>query len=124
MPTFLVVLGLIFVLWGIYLGRREPERPPQVDVDLHELDGLLRTGLSTISEALAVLLGSRERPEAPVLVAPVAAAIEPATPDPTAANHEVYALADEGLDTGEIARRLHRHRGEIDLILRLRGLGR
>lgn len=123
MPTLLVILGIVFVMWGIYLGRRETELPPPVDVDLRELDSLLRTGLSTISEALAVLLGSREATAA-ISAPPVAVTVERDSPDPTEANHEVYALSDEGLDTGEIARRLHRHRGEIDLILRLRGLGR
>ncbi|MCS7033983.1 MAG: hypothetical protein NZ561_08300 [Phycisphaerae bacterium] len=33
---------------------------------------------------------------------------------------EVYRLADQGLDAAEIARRLHRPRGEIELILALR----
>lgn len=77
--------------------------------------------------------GSREAvatmaaPDAPGAMAPrppVAALMTPAppapadTPDPRHA--EVYSLSDEGSTPQEIARRLGRHHGEIELILALR----
>ena len=47
------------------------------------------------------------------------AASEPATPDQALAK-SVYALADEGVASSEIARRLDEHTGKIELILALR----
>ena len=45
--------------------------------------------------------------------------IEPTNGEPT--NNEVYALADQGCSAKEIAQRLDRPKGEIELILALRG---
>jgi hypothetical protein len=51
--------------------------------------------------------------------APVAPQVKPETP-PDPRHGEIYALADQGRSSGEIARQLNRPNGEVELILALR----
>ncbi|MEM1354868.1 MAG: hypothetical protein AAGH88_08295 [Planctomycetota bacterium] len=77
-------------------------------------------------ERIAQLLALREQlarpgdPQAMDLTdpAPAPSPGDPAEGDPL--THQVYALADQGLGPGDIARQLNEHAGKVELILALR----
>jgi hypothetical protein len=66
----------------------------------------------------AVPVGAPSSQESPAAEAPAPEMKPEAPPDPRHA--DVYALADQGRSTGEIARSLNRPNGEVELILALR----
>jgi hypothetical protein len=83
----------------------------QLDTRSAKLEALIREA----DEKISALRQSPQVPTATTAAAPewTAASIDP--------QHEaVYALADQGKSTGEIARQLNRPNGEVELILALR----
>lgn len=91
-------------------------RAAKLEVLLQEADQKIASLQSTIqSPAAPIALNSSD--SAP----PSAPSEEPQMPDPRHA--EVYSLADQGQDAPAIANQLGRPRGEVELILALRGRG-
>jgi hypothetical protein len=118
--------------------QRNVERQMQnLLVELSEMARQLTAQLDTRSQKLEVLLQEADEkiaklqnarvtedeprasiPERQIWTAPA----EPLTPvDPQ--HQAVYSLADQGQGAPEIARQLNRPRGEVELILALRGTG-
>jgi hypothetical protein len=120
--------------------QRSVERQMQnLLVELSEMSRQISAQLDTRSAKLELLIREADekiaalrragdgRFDAPAGAAPdeaLQAEAAPA-PEPPAAldprHAEVYVLADEGRDAGEIATALNRPRGEVELILALRG---
>ena len=102
----------------------------QLDTRAGKLEVLLREA----DETLARLGGSAAAPARPLLAeSPAPAQLPPAEPPPPAdlgpdpseqmpdpRHAEVYALLDQGLSAGEVARKLNRPNGEVELISALR----
>ncbi len=82
--------------------------------------------LARLDRALARLESARAQPAEPPRPPQPASTLEPKRPlmstfDDDPLHREVYTLSDHGLPTVEIARRLERPTGQIELILALRG---
>jgi hypothetical protein len=84
----------------------------QLDTRVAKLEALIKEA----DEKIATM-HSQSSESLPMRDVPPPAALEE-MPDPRHA--EIYALADEGRDANEIASRLSRPRGEVELILALR----
>jgi hypothetical protein len=119
--------------------QRDVERQMQnLLVELSEMARQISAQLDTRAQKLELLIGDADRKLAELKMAlgnagnaessPPATSIEAL---PTAANRvppdprhaDVYTLADQGRNATEIATDLHRPRGEVELILALRGKG-
>jgi hypothetical protein len=94
----------------------------QIDTRAAKLDALIKEADVKIAEMRRLTAGgSMARAEAPTPPEAMAES-KPAQKTADDARHsEVYALANQGLDAVEIARRIGRQRGEVELILALRG---
>lgn len=126
-----LVLGFTAALWWIArrdLASRVPPAPPPA-ADTAELEQLCAT-LETLVTSLARRLDAVERAAEIRPTAPNNGGAEPhraerleaAEPSPDPRYEPVYALLASGLaDPVEIARRTGLGRGEVDLILSLRG---
>jgi hypothetical protein len=119
--------------------QRNVERQMQnLLVELSEMARQLTAQLDTRSQKLEALLQEADEKiaqlrsiDTPVIQQRAAVAVEqswnlPAEPETPAAeprHQAVYTLADQGQSAPEIARQLNRPRGEVELILALRGTG-
>jgi hypothetical protein len=82
--------------------------------------------LARLDRALARFESARSQPAEPPRPPQPASMVEPKRPlmstfDDDPLHREAYALSDQGMPTVEIARRLERPTGQIELILALRG---
>ncbi len=94
-------------------------------VELSEMARQITAQLDTRSAKLEALIREADEKISALRQNPQSSSAPAAAPEWTAASidpqHEaVYALADQGKSTGEIARQLNRPNGEVELILALR----
>ncbi len=131
-----LVLGFTAALWWIARRDLASRVPPPVPLsaepsaDMAELEQLCAT-LETLVTSLARRLDAVERaaaseqfsePFVPPLAFPAAPDLSSADPLPDPRYEPVYALLASGIsDPVEIARRTGLGRGEVDLVLSLRG---
>ncbi|HEY7089101.1 MAG TPA: hypothetical protein VH518_13485 [Tepidisphaeraceae bacterium] len=88
----------------------------QLDTRAAKLELLIQQAEEKIAALKQAMGQTDSAPPPPLISSPLPALDEP--PDPRHA--DVYALADEGRDVGQIASELGRPRGEVELILALR----
>lgn len=102
-------------------------RAAKLDLLIQEAD----TKIAQLNAALAVVETGKPRPSTPIDLPAPASPIKPAAPmkapglrlvkdDTEDRWAEVYMLADQGLSTAQIAAKLNRPEGEVDLILHIR----
>jgi hypothetical protein len=94
-------------------------------VELSEMARQITSQLDTRARKLELLIDEADQRIALLGGASPSAVGEPAAPRPEPApapaqHADVYGLAEQGLEANDIARRLNRPRGEVELILALR----
>lgn len=137
----LAMLTIVYAVIRPWFRRKDPlDRPPafsslaqqrsverqmqNVLVDLSEMARQITAQLDTRAAKLEALIREADEKIAAMKSPPSAPPprAEPAAPElPGDPRHaQVYALADQGRSSNEIAQQLHRPSGEIELILALR----
>jgi hypothetical protein len=113
--------------FGSLAQQRSVERQMQnVLVEMSEMARQITAQLDTRAAKLEALIREADEKIAAMKSAPAPQATLPAVPDvsapaPSDPRHaQVYALADQGRSSREIAQQLNRPSGEIELILALR----
>jgi DNA-binding NarL/FixJ family response regulator len=99
----------------------------QLDTRTQKLEMLIKEADEKMAELRALMEKNVEPPRMKTMrlvdddteLLPRRMTIPPSQPDPR--YEQVYALADQGASAPEIAKRLNRPSGEVELILKLRG---
>jgi hypothetical protein len=104
----------------VELSEMARQLTAQLDTRSQKLEALLQEADEKIAQLRAAGVSANQpRPSAPNRQA-WALPSEPAAP-PDSQHQAVYTLADQGQSAPDIARQLNRPRGEVELILALRG---
>ncbi len=113
--------------WRSLSQQRNVERQMEtLLVELSEMARQMSAQLDTRCQKLEILLQQADEKIARLQESPgsVSSPAPVSTPVSEQQQHrEIYELADRGSDAPEIARQLNRPRGEVELILALRGRG-
>ena len=140
LPVTLIVGGAALLIWAFWRGqglgpfRKPPPAPapaPKAEPteavlrDATELANLLAAQMDRQAGRLEQLINEADarirRLERLAATAEAVAARPPTRPDATdPLNRQIYALADDGMPTVEIARQLQQQTGKVELILALR----
>jgi Family of unknown function (DUF6115) len=141
-----IALAMLTVLYAVIrplIRRKDPlDKPPafaslarqrsverqmqNVLVELSEMARQITAQIDTRAAKLEALIREADEKIAAMKSTPSPADPAPTPPDPASASAieprhaQVYALADQGRSSTEIAQQLHRPSGEIELILALR----